>query len=75
MLYTFNIPVLETPRTATFADDTYILAIRKTQIRAKRTPRRRIKLNETKSVHNFTNRKIDQTVIALNNISNTTSYC
>ena len=67
-LYTADIPTTEDTTTATFADDTVVMASNKSQVEASEhlqvaldhisawTRRWRIKLNETKSVHvTFTN--------------------
>lgn len=74
------IPLLESATTATFADDTGILAVGKNKIDAKEkrqqvlnevnewTKRWRIKLNETKSTHiDFVNRRPNKSSIIVNN--------
>lgn len=80
LLYTCDIPELEDDTLATFADDTAVLALGKSneeatnklQTAAHRiydwTKRWKIKLNETKSVHiNFTNKRIDHIPVRINN--------
>lgn len=80
VLYTYDIPMTENIKLATFADDTAVLAVGNTieetttnlqdainNINAW-TRRWRIKLNEGKSSHiNFTNRKIKYLPVELNN--------
>lgn len=80
LLYTYDIPVTEQTTVATFADDTCILAVGKTEQEANEilqdalnqvnawTKSWRIRLNENKSVHvNFTNKHTGQMPITINN--------
>lgn len=82
LLYTHDIPQTPGTLTATFADDTAILAVSDNIENATSklqgalnnihnwTKRWRIKLNETKSIHiNFTNRKVQYLPITINNNS------
>lgn len=79
LLYTSDIPELENHTMATFADDTAILAVGRTneesteklQIGINKicewTTKWRIKLNESKSVHiDFTNKKVEHIPIIIN---------
>jgi hypothetical protein len=79
LLYTSDIPNLKEVKTATFADDTTILAtegnVEESTSKLQRaatavsnwTKKWRIKLNETKSTHiNFTNCKINRILIEIN---------
>lgn len=80
LLYTCDIPTLENNTLATFADDTAILAVGRTNEEATEklqtaanqinnwTKRWRIKLNENKSVHiNFTNKVVQYIPVNINN--------
>lgn len=75
LLFTYDIPETTGTTVATFADDTAILAVGKTDLEATErlqeavnsvsrwTKKWKIKLNEEKSVHiNFTNKKIKQRI-------------
>lgn len=79
LIYTSDLPTLETNTTATFADDTAILAVGETNEESvakvqkamvditRWTTKWRIKLNESKSVHvDFTNKRINYKPIFIN---------
>lgn len=79
LLYTSDFPELEYNTIATFADDTAILAVGKTNEESTQklqaaitkvynwTKRWRIKLNQTKSVHiNFTNKRLNYIPVNIN---------
>lgn len=79
VLYTGDLPEIEKNTTATFADDTAVLAVGENNIESLRKLNRsissiqqwaakwRIKMNEAKSVHvDFTNKRIDYLPVYLN---------
>lgn len=91
LLYTRDLPVSNTATIATFADDTAILstgttekeAVNKLQVALTKTSswikKWRMQLNESKSTHiNFTNKKVDNLPVFLNNsqipYANTAKY-
>jgi len=80
LLYTSDLPVLESSTVATFADDTAILAIGSSNEESteklqtalnqiqKWTKKWHIQLNQSKSIHsNFTNRCLEHIPITINN--------